>query len=466
MMPVTATPDLRPRVMPLPLETPPGKMSWVLFAGLCALLVFGPLAFGAVEKWSLLVLQAGASLLFLLWSGRNIFRGTLELDRSPLYVPMAAFALLVAGQLALGFTSYRYDTLTYAVRYITYGMLFLVALDCFRRPGFARYFAVVMTVFGSLLSVFAIVQGFTANGKIYWVRTLRQFAAYYGPYVNHNHYAGLIEMLAPFPLLMLLSRRFRQKPLLAFAVILMSASLVFSQSRGGMAAMLVQFTLVGVLVVRTGAQRITRVAPGVLAVVVAGFALWLGGELAYKRLVTLQAPLDDYSVSQRIEVARDSVPMFLARPVTGWGLGVFPQVYPVYRTKYDGKFMNQAHNDYLELLLDTGLVGFGIMIWFVVALFRSALPRLSQWSDSSGANVRAAALIGIAGILVHSVSDFNLHIPANAAMFFVLCALATVIIRPRSQRRRDGGNGNGARLRPAETHAWPEGGGRFPQESL
>ena len=464
-MPVTTTPDLRPRVMPLPLETPPGKLSWALLTGLCALLIFGPLAFGAVEKWSLLVLQGGASLLFLAWAARGVWRGTLELDRNPLYLPMAAFALLVLAQLILGLTSYRYATLTYLARYAAYAMLFLVALDCFRRPGFARYFAVVMTVFGSLLSVFAIVQGFTANGKIYWLRTLRQFAHYYGPYVNHNHYAGLIEMLAPFPLLMLLSRRFRQKPLLAFAVILMAASLVFSQSRGGMAALLVQFVLAGVLVVRTGAQRMARVAPAVLAVAVAGFALWLGGEMAYKRLVTLQAPFEDYSVSQRIEVTRDSWPMFLARPLTGWGLGTFPQVYPVYRTKYDGKFMNQAHNDYLELLLDTGVAGFGLMVWFLVALSRSALPRLSQWSDSSGANVRAAAVIGICGILVHSVSDFNLHIPANAALFFVLCALATVTIRPRSQRRREG-NGNGARQRTAETRAWPENGGRTSQESF
>src|SRR5688572_4211195 len=135
-MPATATLDLRPRLMPLPLETPPGKMHWILFAGLCALLIFGPLAFGAVEKWSLLVQQAGASLLFLLWAGHSAWRGTIELDRNPLYLPMAAFALLVGAQLAFGLTSYPYATLAYAVRYAAYGMLLLVALHCFRQPGF------------------------------------------------------------------------------------------------------------------------------------------------------------------------------------------------------------------------------------------------------------------------------------------------------------------------------------------
>jgi O-antigen ligase len=439
-------------------------MAWVLFAGLCVLLIFGPLAFGAVEKWSLLVLQAGAALLFVLWAIQAVWHGVLEVDRSPLHLPMAAFALLLGAQLLLGLTSYRYATLTYTTRYAAYGMLFLVALHCFRRPNFARYFAGTMTVFGSLLAVFAIVQGFTANGKIYWLRSLRQFAPYYGPYVNHNHYAGLIEMLVPFPLLMLLSRRYPQKALLAFAVILMSASLVFSQSRGGMAALVVQFALVGVLLVRTGAQRLTRVAPAALIIAVAGFALWLGGDLAYKRVVLLQAPLEDYSVSARLEVARDSVPMFLARPVMGWGMGTFPQVYPVYRSRHDGKFMNQAHNDYLELLLDTGIIGFGIMLWFLIALFRSALPRLREWSESSGANARAAALVGISGILVHSIADFNMHIPANAAFFFVLCALATVTIRPRSLRKREG-PGNGARLRP-EPGPRRENGGRPPRESL
>jgi len=116
--------------------------------------------------------------------------------------------------------------------------------------------------------------------------------------------------------------------------------------------------------------------------------------------------------------------MFAKKPILGWGLGAFPSAYPQFRTFYANIFVNEAHNDYLQLLVETGLVGFGIMLWFLINLFRSAIRKLPHWPNEIGGAVAPACLVDCVGILVHSFVDFNLEVQANAAWFFVLCALA------------------------------------------
>jgi O-antigen ligase len=120
----------------------------------------------------------------------------------------------------------------------------------------------------------------------------------------------------------------------------------------------------------------------------------------------------------------------------GWGLGTFPVVYPQFRSFYTTFFVNQAHNDYLQLIVETGLAGFSIAVWFMVLVFRGASTKLNNWTETMSGAMTVTALLGIVGILVHSFVDFNLQIPANAALFYVLCAMAAASPLLESQRRR------------------------------
>ncbi len=99
--------------------------------------------------------------------------------------------------------------------------------------------------------------------------------------------------------------------------------------------------------------------------------------------------------------------------------------------------MNEAHNDYLQLLVETGILGFATMIWFLVVLFRRALPKIGGWMTDVNGAVTLACLLGLSGILVHSLVDFNLQIPANAALFYVFCSIAAAPpLLQRSRRRK------------------------------
>jgi O-antigen ligase len=145
--------------------------------------------------------------------------------------------------------------------------------------------------------------------------------------------------------------------------------------------------------------------------------------------------LGDLGPGIRLNITRDSLRMFSERPILGWGLGTFPTVYPSHRSFYTNLFVNEAHNDYAQLLVETGLLGFGLMLWFVISLYRYGLPTSRRWQSEWNAALAFAALLGCTGILFHSFVDFNLQIPANAALFYVLCGLASS--KPFSEFRRD-----------------------------
>jgi O-antigen ligase len=127
-------------------------------------------------------------------------------------------------------------------------------------------------------------------------------------------------------------------------------------------------------------------------------------------------------------MSADTWRIFLDHPVIGTGLGTIQIVFPPYESLYDGKIVNHSHNDYLEALAETGALGGLCCAWFLVALFSQSWSRVAPSNRSFSAMLQFSALLGCVGFLVHSIVDFNLHIPANAMLFFVWSYLATAKI--------------------------------------
>ena len=417
------------RGSPAAAEASPGRLDHALFAGFCAVLLFGPLAFGAVEPWSIFAQQAGAALLLLLWTARQLAAGRWSLPYNPLYPPMLLLGGMVVVQLVLGLSAYRYATWTESLRYVAYALLVLVAAQVLGwREGMKR-FALVLTAFGSLVALFAIVQDLAPNGKLYWMREPRVAGWMFGPYVNHAHYAGLMEMLTPFPLVLALTSHFSgaKRILIAFAAVVMGGSIFFSGSRGGMMAFAAEILFLAWALSRRQKQAERRTLLVLIAVVLLT-VVFLGvfaRERVFHQIATLDSPLAESTTGMRLHIDRDGWRMFTARPLLGWGLGTFPSFYPQYRTFYTNTFINQAHNDYLQFLVEMGGLGFAACLWFVVALLYHGVKRSAHWQESLTHAVRMAALAGCTGLLVHSFFDFNLQVPANAALFYVLAVTAT-----------------------------------------
>jgi O-antigen ligase len=409
----------------------------VLLYGTFGLLMFGPIAFGAVEPWSIFILETGSVLLLLLWLAKQWLDGQLVIQWNPLFLPMAAFGALILAQVAFRLTAYRHETYSGAMLYCAYGMLCFLSSQTLLRSSQARKVAVILAAYGFVIAGLSLLQGIAPNGKLYWIRQPRMGGWIYGPYVNHNHYAGLMELLIPIPLVLSLTRLAQEKERIVagIAAAAMAGTVFLCGSRGGMLALLAEFVVLAVIVVKQKRGLRLAVAVGTFAIVLLAMLTWLGGKELTSRVTSITSETrTEITGGMRVTIDRDGVRMFRSKPVLGWGLGTFPVVYPQFRTFYTNFFVNEAHNDYLQLLVETGLVGFGTMIWFLIVLYRSALRKIRNWVSDVNSAVSLACLLSFTGILVHSFLDFNLQIPANAALFYVICTIAAA--PPFLQRSR------------------------------
>jgi O-antigen ligase len=392
-----------------------------------ALLVFGPLAFGAVEPWSMFILHMGAVLAFILWILSIVTARRPHLELQAIHLPPFVFACVVIGQILLRGSAYRHETVTQFMNFVAYGLIFLIATDIFRNEREVRTLCLTLAVLGFALALLGSVQEFTSPGKLYWVRAPRFGGPIFGPYVNRNHYAGVMELLFPFALMGSLKpgRNGSKRILLGFAAVLMISTVFLCGSRGGFVSVVLQLIFTSVLLLWRSRHLGLVLSLTVIFVLSAAFGTWLGSDRLIGRLGDVPSEIQADKTGGRLQLAKDSLQMFAQRPITGWGLGTFPVIYPKFRTFVTDLYVNEAHNDFVQLLVETGVIGFSVGICLLVIVFRRGLQQIRSAVFGSWRTVAvSASVIGVVGLSVHSLFDFNLQIPANALLFYVLCAIA------------------------------------------
>jgi O-antigen ligase len=400
--------------------------------GLCALLAFAVLAHGVVEPWSEAVLETGAAVLFLWW-GTLFVLGRLQRVRwNRLLWPIIAFWLLAVVQFGARFTAVSFLTKIEILKLSALGLLFFLAVQAFETREDWRAFAWFLLVLGFAVSVFGIIQHYAFNGKLYWFRELRYGGIPFGPYVNRNHFAGFVELIIPVGLSILLLRsedRDRLSPVVLLTIVPVGA-LFLSASRGGIAALLFEVGLVFILgLVRGEARKQKQIVSSAIVFLAAGaFIVWLGAGRALERFEAYQKL--EVSQARRAEMLRDSWRIFLDHPLLGTGLGTLEAVFPRYETLYDGTIVNHSHNDYVELLAETGAIGGLICACFLMLLLGGAWRRIAGAKNAIDLALHIGALSACCALLAHSFVDFNLHIPSNALLFLLQSALATSTLAP------------------------------------
>jgi O-antigen ligase len=393
--------------------------------GICVLVAFAVLAHGAVEPWSEAVLEIGAAVLLLVWVAKAWKNGELKLVWNPLLWPLLGFWLVAVLQLIFGITAVPFLTRIELLKYSALLALLFLFVQAYRTRSHWRNFVWFLLSLGFAVSLFAILQHFTFNGKLYWVRELQYGGIPFGPYVNRNHFAGLMELLIPpgLAIQILGAERRDQLPLVTLFTLLPIGALFLSASRGGIISFVAEVAFLTILIVARRREKKVLGAAALILTLAALLVSWLGIGAALDRFATYKKL--ETSEGRRVEMLHDSLRIFQDHRIWGTGLGTLQEVFPLYETAYDGLVVNHSHNDYAEALAETGAIGGICGLAFLVMLFWRSWKILNMEGDPQGFAYHAGALVACLGLLVHAGVDFNFHVPSNALIFLLQAALAS-----------------------------------------
>ncbi len=447
--------------------------SRLAFLTICVMIVLTTLAFGTVHDWALAAFAITAAGLVCLWCVDGLTLRSVQLNRNALQVPL--LGLIVLGLIQLlplrpaaddagiglaltrSLTLDRYTTKLVLVQLGSLFIYFAATLIFTDSPRRLRTLTRTIIIFGFLLAIFGLTQSLTSDGtRVYWFRQLTQSTAF-GPFINRHHFAGYMELTIALPLGLLVSGslEMQKRPLYAFAALLMAVSLILTNSRGGMISLAAEVIFLIMIAGpdtfssersrhRTRLRGFVLRAAAALAFTVVLFfgAIAVGGPNVFNRLLgTVNAADPTTGRSHFWNVTLDVIKQ---HPFTGSGLGSFGVIYTRYDSRNGLYRLEQAHNDYLQILADAGIMGGLLGLSFLILLFGKGFARRST-ADKFRRGVATGALAGCFAVLVHSAFDFTLHTTSNALLFLVLAAMATL------GRRVDEGGGHRRRRRRTQT---------------
>lgn len=400
--------------------------------GICVLAAFAVLAFGTVEIWSAAILEIGAATLFLCWALLLVLRREVEIRWNKTFWPLLAFIGIAGLQLAVGETAYPFLTRVALLKLVACALLFFLTVQSFRTRQDFKSLAWFLMGFGFLVAVLGLAQNYTSHYLLYWFRPLTEGGNPFGPFVDRNHFSGFMELIVPVGMSLVAFRGVRREQM-AFVGILTLVpivALVLTASRGGIVSFVVE---VGFLSLLMRTRKVKFQALAVATVLLAALAVlgWLGAGRVLERIKA--SNVGELSSGRRASMLRGAWHVFLDHPWSGTGLGTLVAVYPKYETLYDGKIVDHAHDDYAELLAETGIAGGLCGLVFLVMLFRESAKRLAEEQSAFSQAFHVAGTVACLGLCIHSLVDFNLHIPANGLLFLIQ---ASVIIAPAFHPRR------------------------------
>ncbi len=435
--------------LPLPLGS---NRPWAW--GIMEVIAFGILLFWLVSyskgliKVPKAVTAAKAPLILLvIWLLYTLLQGIslpvgLVKSLSPATFELYAYAF---GEQNLSFLSMSVEqgaTLAEFLKFSAYVAIFFLTLALVNSHGRLKQLATLLVLVALSISIYGLIMKFTGSERI-WLMEKSAYRGYVtGTFVSRNHFAGFLEMMIPLAIGLFIAQRVgaqqkesvftkglrfltslldNQGRMIVYIVIMLAA-LFLSGSRSGVAILFISLaiTLVFSLVFCGLGTREARFAPFLL-----GIALLAAGWMGMGNLAERMADAH-YHIGSRIIAWENAMGIISDFPITGSGAGTFKAIFPMYEDGRLYKLYDHAHNDYIEILTDQGLIGLFLLFSAVGLLMGKVAIGFMTRTNLLARGILFASMSGCTALLIHGVIDFNFHISANAAYFFVFLGLGIV----------------------------------------
>jgi len=302
-------------------------------------------------------------------------------------------------------------------------------------PG-TNHLLVAILLVGVAESLYGMLEYFSGHRHILYLEGAGLMSSVTGTFINRNYLAGYLLMVIPLSIGYLLARGADQaigwggwrnrlssldgkSLLIGFGIIVIILGLLFTASRMGILSLLLSFTLISILF------RDPRMGKKVSGTSVLIFSLaflwaaWIGLDAVISRFFTTS---EDFKTRWMIWI--NTFQIIKDFPLLGSGLGTFAQIFPMYRSFPILGLVTHAENDFLQLASETGLVGIGILfILFIFLLMKAIVGIRSLSSGEPRRYIAIGAMVGILGLMLHSLVERNIQVPANAFLYTFLWAL-------------------------------------------
>lgn len=456
--------------------------------GIIGVLIFSPLPAASVYEWSVLVIQLvvivmlGAYFLMKQKPRNNKFLSKSMEVPSFLFwgffiflfvqvLPLPKFLVKVISpktfyfyqNFSPDFSSIHFlslsvvpsQTLSEGLEILTYVLLgFLILRTVTRRAQIMRLFSVIVGV-GVFEALYGLFELYSSNPRILFYKKIHYLDCVTGTFVNRNHLSGYLEMVIPLAVGLVIARidffdwsglKWKEKlvriserglawnGLISLGIVGMALAIIFSKSRSGVFVLVFGFILLSGLAglyFRRGEEEKKGIKTflKVVFLVIVVISLYIGIGATLERF-----SLDKILQEQRPRVWGNTLEIIGDFPIFGSGLGTFESVYTAYEES--GKFVkwSHAHNDYLQYAAEVGVVGLALLLGGILFMLVNSFR---IWRERRHPQVKGLALggiVGLVGILIHSITDFNLHIPANMVLFTVILSLTMVMAFYRSKK--------------------------------
>jgi len=398
---------------------------------ICTLIIFAPLTRGAVNPWATTIIQ-----ILVLIAAITLTLSKSKFPKTPMTKPITAILILCTASFIN--SPHKPFALEGMLMLLTYITAFYITIACVRTRQQQRTLVTTIITTAVILSTIGILKRFDLNPFSFWtypdIAQTHTSTSVSGAYVNRNHLAGFLEMAIPFVIILFITRQrsLETKLGLLFITLFLITTLAFTLSRGGWISTLtaILFLAAVLLAQKNFAHKKTILTIFAAFTIITIFIL--SSLPVVERITTLtqQDPMDN--IEGRIRCWKGTIAQIKDNLALGTGPNTFAQAYPAWQIPGHAVLRRYAHNDYLHFTAETGIFFIPVLIYTLFVFFRTGFQNLNTQSRQKK-GITLGAMAAILAILVHSFSDFNLNIPANALAFTIIAAL---VFHPSEQSEK------------------------------